>query len=707
MDSAAAAWFLSLSGKSSPASSPTSSCVTSPQSSRSPTPALEEEEVVVEEKKKEPTPDYVMWFLGKERKKKTKTGEDVNSEDEYEVEEEPLLLAAPPADFKDEVVAELAGYPYYRQVERAGHCYEKWLNAKIRKNNGLEEEDTDASSSGDEGDDEGDKKFKGHHEKHAAHIDQDHYEILGLGDKRWEATQDDIRRAYRKLILVYHPDKKAATAEDEDEDAATELFRKIQKAFDTLSDDVKRKKYDSTDEFDESVPNASERKQAASSVDNFFAIYLPVFSRNGKWSVTQPVPSLGKKDTPWEDVENFYDFWQGFVSWRDFTHEDSYDVEEADSREEKRWMERQNKNKVKEMKREDVKRIAGLVETAYQCDPRVKRRKIEIELEKQRKKLAKRDAARKRKQDVEDAKNAIKQKKEDEEKLERETSEAAVKARNARNKNLRKKRNRLRSLCKLATFKPEETHIERLCNDASMTQLNTLCKAINADSSPNGPGHESFTSAISDLDGSADKEANKKAETKKAEPQRKGWTEDEINILVKAVARYPGGSLNRWDRINELLPHYSKKEIIAKSHTMRGEAAQKNAVKASKANVAVVPVVDDYEKSKAKAASKPHKPITAPLSKDYVKEAESEKNWSLPQQQQFEKGVRAYNSKVDQRWTKIAALVEGKSKEECIARFKFLVAAMKKKKAAAAAANGTANGTTNGVATNGTAPPAK
>ena len=36
---------------------------------------------------------------------------------------------------------------------------------------------------------------------------KDYYKVLGLEDLKWRATEDQIRSAYRKLVLKYHPDK--------------------------------------------------------------------------------------------------------------------------------------------------------------------------------------------------------------------------------------------------------------------------------------------------------------------------------------------------------------------------------------------------------------------------------------------------------------------------------------------------------------------
>jgi molecular chaperone DnaJ len=62
----------------------------------------------------------------------------------------------------------------------------------------------------------------------------DYYKVLGVDRK---ASQDDIKKAYRKLARQYHPDtNKAAGAE--------ERFKEVSEAYDVLGDPEKRKKYD-------------------------------------------------------------------------------------------------------------------------------------------------------------------------------------------------------------------------------------------------------------------------------------------------------------------------------------------------------------------------------------------------------------------------------------------------------------------------------
>ena len=61
--------------------------------------------------------------------------------------------------------------------------------------------------------------------------DRNYYDILGV--KR-DATDDDIKKAFRKLAAKYHPDAGGDEAK----------FKEVSEAYTTLSDKQKRKEYD-------------------------------------------------------------------------------------------------------------------------------------------------------------------------------------------------------------------------------------------------------------------------------------------------------------------------------------------------------------------------------------------------------------------------------------------------------------------------------
>ncbi|WPH00375.1 Hypothetical protein R9X50_00320200 [Acrodontium crateriforme] len=72
------------------------------------------------------------------------------------------------------------------------------------------------------------------------------YEELGISK---DATQDQVKSAYRKAALKHHPDKAGA----DDKDAAHIKFQQIAFAYAILSDERRRKRYDTTGRTEESL----------------------------------------------------------------------------------------------------------------------------------------------------------------------------------------------------------------------------------------------------------------------------------------------------------------------------------------------------------------------------------------------------------------------------------------------------------------------
>jgi molecular chaperone DnaJ len=67
------------------------------------------------------------------------------------------------------------------------------------------------------------------------YLEKDYYAALGVPK---DASQADIKKAYRKLARTYHPDANKGDA------ASEEKFKEISEAYDVLSDEKKRKEYD-------------------------------------------------------------------------------------------------------------------------------------------------------------------------------------------------------------------------------------------------------------------------------------------------------------------------------------------------------------------------------------------------------------------------------------------------------------------------------
>ena len=635
-----------------------------------------------------------------------------------------MLLALPPIPPEYDlassgwVTSNSVGILSSKKVEPAGTAYHAYQRARLGMKGdvgGKIDAGAETKSSGKSSSKDADAKKRAEWEeknKNASskELEENLYEVLGIGHLGFNASAKQIKRAYQKMLLKLHPDKQGISSSDSDSDGETDpAFLRLQNAWEILSNPERRRGYDSQFDFDDAVPSATTIESWAhekNGEDRFYAKLGDVFERNARFSVKKPVPHIGDATTSLEDVRQFYKFWVTFETWRDFSSEDEFkngDLETAESREEKRWMMNKNKSNRAKLKKKEYSRISGLVEAARKHDPRLVRAR---DAEKKRKAEAK--AARAEAKRLEEERKRLEEERkrlEEERKVEEAAAakKAAVRKRQKIKKEIRKKKKIIRTKWTEAaeTLSMAYTDIDVEAMFEGMSELSEYEDLVAkvSDDTASSDGAKACLEALFEMFGEAQKQAREavekarhaaverrlKAERLEAERKanslaNKHWHPTALSLLSKAIAKFPGGSRNRWETIANFVNMYAatlpgwedrtKEHCIAKAK----ELQESNRVAKAGADIGSKDAAFKLFKSQ-KSDSGENNPANADA-------------WQESQQKQLEEALRTFGSTMEknERWRCIAKAVNGKTKKECVARYKELRAQLKKKRAAAAAA---------------------
>ncbi|KAI0249867.1 DnaJ domain-containing protein [Lactifluus subvellereus] len=237
---------------------------------------------------------------------------------------------------------------------------------------------------------------------------QDYYAILQVEEN---ASADEIRRSFRRLALLHHPDKN-----HDDPEGATRRFAALQQAYEVLSDEQERAWYDTHRSALLPEPDAetvvNDVKKGASSSrardrgltvrhlqaflnpsiwsgfgdgeNGFFTVYRNLFDRlasEERHYNDVEFPSFGystwdwmasSKERPSEAARLFYNFWLNFATDKEFAWCDQWNVSEAPDRQIRRMMEKDNKKARDAARKEYNEIVKTLVMFVRKRDPRYK-----------------------------------------------------------------------------------------------------------------------------------------------------------------------------------------------------------------------------------------------------------------------------------------------------------------------------------------------
>ncbi|GFS38967.1 DnaJ and Myb-like DNA-binding domain-containing protein [Actinidia rufa] len=516
------------------------------------------------------------------------------------------------------------------KLEPAGHAFH---SAALRLLGCCEEGDADGDDETVPNDKEhtyvpstGSYSTKGKKKSGAEGKQQDHYALLGLSHLRYLATEEQIRKSYRETALKHHPDKQAALLLAEETEAAKQAkkdeienhFKAIQEAYEVLIDPLRRRIYDSTDEFDDEIP----------------ADCVPLrISSRFLFQLLQGTGGVSKAGENSHMQMNF-------------------DLEQAESRDHKRWMERQNAKLTALARKEE--------ESA-----RIQEKRGQVSLAK---KVQEEEAAR-------IAEEQRCQKEEEE----RRAAEAALhqkKTREKEKKLLRKERTRLRMLSASVLSRNlldiTEEDVENLCMSLEIERLRNLCEKMEAKEGVEqakllkealGCNHN-----LEDQTQDKNPKANGFVQvngsdllSSSCEKKEKPWGREEIELLRKGMQKYPKGTSRRWEVISEYIGTGRPVEEILKA-TKTVLLQKPDSAK----------VFDSFLEKR-----KPSQSIASPLT---TRENSDQDVWSAVQERALVQALKTFPKETSQRWERVAAAVPGKTVNQCKKKFALLKENFRNKK---------------------------
>ncbi|CAB3368296.1 Hypothetical predicted protein [Cloeon dipterum] len=210
-----------------------------------------------------------------------------------------------------------------------------------------------------------------------------YYEVL---DVSRDASDDELKKNYRKLALRWHPDKNLDNPEE-----AKAQFQLIQQAFEVLNDPQERAWYDQhreailkgglggdyeDDSFDVFPYFTSSCYKGFGDDDKgFYAVYREVFNkiaaeeidiyREEESDSEFEIPGFGTSTSDYEEVVHaFYGFWQSFSTKKSYAWMDEYDTRQAENRRVVRAMEKENKkarDKARKARNEQIRALVAFV----------------------------------------------------------------------------------------------------------------------------------------------------------------------------------------------------------------------------------------------------------------------------------------------------------------------------------------------------------
>ena len=556
---------------------------------------------------------------------------------------------------------------------------------------------------------------------HAADLycgDKNCYEVIGLANPLGLAddempTERDIKKAYRKMSMLYHPDKCSGEKEE-----CEGKFIELANANEVLSDESKRSDYDYALEHPDAVfynNMVMYRHTYAEKTDVRYVLLFIILAAS--------VLQFSSQHSTYEHLV------QLIIDHPNFKSTIRKELKDADAEAIKlAWRERavqqladSQPDAVPSLLRTPMVALVFLPYTLTIWVKGIPERRaaavaaadVAAELaatkaaaeEASEAAMAERKAAREaavaamkaaddaREKVWADKKGAVVAKEEAKQKSERNAREQEKQAAKAARKALRK-------LCEGNTaVAADETlaleGVEFACSMADARTLSVLVAAMEREGGDEAAACSLLAAKVKSLEEAAVAEARRRSAEAAAREKKQlaeqavkaEFSEDELRLLTQALKKFPGGTLNRFEKIAE---HVSQLSGTLRTATEVGNQTKKlhpgswkagnvdaGAIQRAAAAAALA------KKSAATGAALSDAARLGAAAAAAVADGPAPKPWSEVEQRALEVGLKEFPSSLkDERWVIIAGSgLQGRTPQECKKRFKVLAKALKEKKA--------------------------
>lgn len=236
------------------------------------------------------------------------------------------------------------------------------------------------------------------------------------------------------------------------------------------------------------------------------------------------------------------------------------------------------------------------------------------------------------------------------------------------------------------------TELEKMCEVFTLDQLTNFNNQLQNSQEP----RETFIKELESMNASLYAERMKGAELSRSGPtaekvksKNKEWSHDELQLLIKAVNLFPAGTVQRWEVVAEFINQHTPtpeikryaKETLSQAKDMQSGNFDMSKMKDAVNNMAF----ENLQKSQKRDTTVVE--CAADLRVETPAEAMGLNTtpWAAEEQKLLEQSLKTFPSSTPERWDRIAECLPGRSKKDCMKRYKELAELIRAKKAAQAA----------------------